>query len=298
MCDNGAVTVTELVLHPVRIRIVFAAMDGLPFTTSEMSRRLPDVSKASMYRHISLLAEGELLEVESEELVNGIVERHYRLLRVRAVIDPAAAAAMTNDDHRRGFAAVSASLLAEFNAYLDRPESNPTFDSVSYRQFALWLTEGERTALVQEVSAAILARATLVPSTERKRHLLTTIFFPAAMQERESELSVLRELVDQGNKEAEVRLAELAMQRGDAEELRRLVDGGSEEAAHLLTELAVHRGDLAELRWLVDGGIDEAALRLTELAVQRGDLDELRRLSDEGIEKAEARLADLIRDMK
>ena len=150
---------TELVLHPVRLRIVFAAMDGLPFTTSEMSRRLPDVSKASMYRHIALLAEGELLEVESEELVNGIVERHYRLLRVRAVIDPAAAAAMTNDDHRRGFAAVTASLLAEFNAYLDRPGSNPTSDSVSYRQFPLWLTDAERTALVEEMSAAIRARS-------------------------------------------------------------------------------------------------------------------------------------------
>lgn len=290
--------VTELVLHPVRIRIVFAAMDGLPFTTSEMSRRLPDVSKASMYRHISLLSEGELLEVESEELVNGIVERHYRLVRVRAVIDPAAAAAMTNDDHRRGFAAVSASLLAEFNAYLDRPESNPTVDSVSYRQFALWLTEAERTALVEEVAAAIRGRATLEPSAGRKRHLLTTIFFPADLQERESDLSVLRELVDEGNEEAERRLAELAMQRGDVEELRRLVDGGSEQAALRLTELAVQRGDLAVLRWLVDGGSEEAALRLTELAVQRGDREELRRLADEGNEEAEARLADLIRGMK
>ena len=290
--------VTELVLHPVRIRIVFAAMDGLPFTTSEMSRRLPDVSKASLYRHLALLADGELLEVESEELVNGIVERHYRLLRVRAVIDPAAAAAMTNDDHRRGFAAVTASLLAEFNAYLDRPESNPTSDSVSYRQFPLWLTAAERTGLVEEISAAIQARSVHEPSAERKRHLLTTIFFPAESQVRESDLSVLRELVDEGNEEAERRLTELAAQRGDAEELRRLVDGGSEEAALRLTELAVQRGDLAELRWLVDGGSEEAALRLTELAAQRGDLDELRRLADEGNEEAEARLAELIRDMK
>lgn len=262
--------VTELLLHPVRIRIVFAAMDGNPFTTSEMSRLLPDVSKASLYRHIALLADGELLEVESQELVNGIVERHYRLLRVRAVIDPAAAAAMTNDDHRRGFAAVTASILAEFNAYLDRPDSNPTLDSVSYRQFPLWLTDAERTALVEEMWAAIHDRVSHEPSAERKRHLLTTIFFPAALQERESGLSALRDLVDEGNEEAALRLTELAAQRGDAEELRRLVDGGS----------------------------DEAALRLTELAAQRGDLDELRRLADEGNEEADARLTELIRDMQ
>jgi hypothetical protein len=237
MCDNSAMNVTELVLHPVRIRIVFAAMDGLPFTTSEMNRRLPDVSKASMYRHVALLADGELLEVESEELVNGIVERHYRLLRVRAMIDPAAAAAMTNDDHRRGFAAVTAHLLAEFNAYLDQPESNPTLDSVSYRQFPLWLTDAERAALVEEVSAAIQARLVHEPSAKRKRHLLTTIFFPAESREREPDLSVLRELVDEGNEEAERRLAELAAQRGDIDELRRLADEGSEEAEARLAEL-------------------------------------------------------------
>jgi DNA-binding transcriptional ArsR family regulator len=262
--------VTDLVLHPVRIRIVFAAMDGLPFTTSEMARRLPDVSKASMYRHIAVLADGGLLEVESEELVNGIVERHYRLLRVRAMIDPAEAAAMTNDDHRRGFAAVTGHVLAEFNAYLDRPDSNPTADSVSYRQVPLWLTEAEKAGLVEDFTTAIQARAALEPSTGRKRHLLTTIFFPAELQLRESDLAVLRELVDEGNEDAERRLTELAAQRGDVEELRRLVDGGSEEAA----------------------------LRLTELAVQRGDLDELRRLADEGIEEAELRLAERIRQMK
>jgi DNA-binding transcriptional ArsR family regulator len=173
--------VTALLLHPVRLRIVFAAMDGLPFTTSEMSVRLPDVSKASMYRHIALLADGELLEVESEELVHGIVERHFRLVRVRAVIDPAAAATMTNDDHRRGFSAATAALLAEFNAYLDRPESNPTSDSVSYRQFPLWLTDAERNSLVEEISASIQARLTHDASAERKRHLLSTIFFPAEL---------------------------------------------------------------------------------------------------------------------
>jgi DNA-binding transcriptional ArsR family regulator len=290
--------VTDLVLHPVRIRIVFAAMDGLPFTTSEMSRRLPDVSKASMYRHLAVLLEGELLEVESEELVNGIVERHYRLQRVRAVIDPAAAAAMTNDDHRRGFAAVAASLLAEFNAYLDQPESNPTSDSVSYRQFLLWLTDAERGAFIEEVTAAIRSRAAHGPTAERRRHLLTTIFFPTGSKERESDLSLLRELVDEGNEEAERRLTELAALRGDAAELRRLVDAGSEEAALRLTELAVQRGDVDELRWLVDAGSEEAALRLTELAAERGDVDELRRLADEGIELAEARLAEVIRGMK
>ena len=231
------VSLTEVLLHPVRLRIVFAAMDGLPFTTSEMSLRLPDVSKASMYRHISLLVDGELLEVESEELVRGIVERHYRLLRVRAVIDPAAAAAMTIGDHRRGFAAVMASLIAEFNAYLDRPAANPTFDSVSYRQFPLWLTDIDRTALVEEISAVIQKHSKHEHSSKRKRHLLTTIFFPTEPPTQDPDRLALRQLADEGVEEAQDRLTELAAGRGDLQELRRLADEGVEKAQDRLTQI-------------------------------------------------------------
>lgn len=227
----------ELLLHPVRLRIVFAANDGLPFTTSEMCLRLPDVSKATVYRHIALLADGGMLEVEKEELVRGIVERHYRLLRSRAVIDPAAAAAMTNDDHRRGFAAATASLLAEFNAYLDGPKANPTTDSVSYRQFPLWLSDAERSTLVEEMSAVIQARLTHEQTPERKRHLLSTVFFPAEPHRKASDLTVLRRLADDGNEEAGRRLTELAVDRGDLKELRRLADEGNDEAERQLAEL-------------------------------------------------------------
>ncbi|WP_199812755.1 hypothetical protein [Streptomyces sp. NRRL S-1813] len=67
-----------------------------------------------------------------EQRVRGAVERRYRLRRDRMVIGPEAGASMSLDDHRRGFAAAMAALLAEFNAYLDRQE--PT------RSPTLWAT--------------------------------------------------------------------------------------------------------------------------------------------------------------
>jgi DNA-binding transcriptional ArsR family regulator len=279
------VDLTELLLHPVRLRIVFAAMDGVPFTTSEMSLRLPDVSKASMYRQLALLTEGELLEVVSENLVRGIVERHYRLVRVRAVIDPAAAAAMTNDDHRRGFAAATASMIAEFNAYLDRPGSNPTADSVSYRQFPLWLSGTERTALVKDVYAVIQRHSKHERSTDRIRHLLATVFFPTGSRtpdsdhevRRDSDEDVLRELADEGNEAAEARLTELAVERDDVDELRRLADDGNDRAARRLADMAVERGDVDELRRLTDEGNEHAEVRLSELIRGMGSGDSARR---------------------
>ena len=97
-----------------------AMSGGVTRTTSDLLARLPDVSKATVYRHVSLLAEAGVLEVVSEQRVHGAVERRYRLHRPRAVIDPDAAASMTSEEHRHGFAAAMAALVAEFNTYLDQ----------------------------------------------------------------------------------------------------------------------------------------------------------------------------------
>src|SRR5690349_4592096 len=112
-------------------------------TTGELCARLPDVSKATVYRHIDLLHEGEVLEVASERRVRGAVERRFRLRQDRASISAAVTAGMTAEDHRRTFAIAMTALTAEFGAYLDRPGSDPMNDLVGYRQHAIWLTRDE-----------------------------------------------------------------------------------------------------------------------------------------------------------
>lgn len=174
--------IANLLLHPVRIRIVHAAMGAAAITTSELCARMPDVAKATMYRHVALLAEGGLLEVVGEERVRGAVERSYRLQAARAIVGDEDAAAMSVDDHRRGFAAAVTSLLAEFDLYLDREGADPFTDSVSYRQFVVWLSDDEKAQLVAEVAAALRARSALGPGHGRRRHLLSTILFPADVE--------------------------------------------------------------------------------------------------------------------
>src|SRR5690349_846199 len=94
----------DLLLHPVRLRIVHAMSGGRTLTTSQLCDLLPDVSKATVYRHVALLADGGVLEVTGEQRVRGAVERHYRLNRARAVIDAGTAASVSKEDHRRVFA--------------------------------------------------------------------------------------------------------------------------------------------------------------------------------------------------
>ncbi|MEV4510081.1 helix-turn-helix domain-containing protein [Dactylosporangium sp. NPDC049525] len=168
----------ELLAHPVRLRVVHALRGGRTLTTAQLCERLPDVSKATVYRHIDLLCDGGVLEVADERRVRGAVERHYRLRPDRAVIDAGSLESLTLDDYRRSFGVAMAALLAEFDAYLGRDHADPVADLVGYRQHALWLSPDELLELIGELRRAILPRLANTPAPGRSQYLLSPIHFP------------------------------------------------------------------------------------------------------------------------
>ncbi|GAA2826557.1 helix-turn-helix domain-containing protein [Kribbella solani] len=170
----------ELLGHPVRLRIVHALRGGRELTTGELGERITDVSKATLYRHVELLAEGGILEVAAEQRVRGAVERRFRLQAERASITPEQLAELTVEDHRRGFAVAMAALVAEFNAYADGEGADPVADLVGYRQHGIWLTEPELHQLIAALRAAILPVLTNEATPDRARYLLSPILFPTA----------------------------------------------------------------------------------------------------------------------
>jgi DNA-binding transcriptional ArsR family regulator len=169
----------ELLLHPVRLRVVHALSGGQSVTTARLCARMPDVSQATVYRHVAALTEAGILEVAGEQRVRGFVERSYRLRRERAVVDSARAAAATIGDHERAFPVAMAVLLAEFSAYLAREGgADPTADQVGYRQHAVWLSPAERDRLIAALRAAIIPVLANTPGPDRAPHLLSPILFP------------------------------------------------------------------------------------------------------------------------
>jgi hypothetical protein len=147
-------------------------------TTSQLCDRIPDTSKATVYRHIDMLCAWGILEVAEERRVRGAVERRYRLRQDRAVIDADTMESLSLDDHRRGFAAAMAALLAEFNAYVDRDHADPAADLVGYRQHALWLSRDELLEMISELRSAIVPRLANRPTPDRAQYLLSPILFP------------------------------------------------------------------------------------------------------------------------
>lgn len=179
--------IADLMLHPIRLRIVHAMTGPDTQTTAELARRLTDVPKASLYRHVALLVEAGILEVVEERRVRGGVERRYRLHRERSVIDADTTVGLTRQDHRRGFSAAMAVLLAEFGLYLEQDDADPVADGVGYRQGVVWLTDTERRQVQQAVQDAVRAASHRQDeesgrqdeeSEERRPYLMSLIMFP------------------------------------------------------------------------------------------------------------------------
>ncbi len=178
--------VTELVLHPVRLRIIRALSGGREFTTGELCARTPDVSKVTVYRHVAVLLEAGYLQVADEQRVRGAVERRYRLAQNRPSIDEDAAATMSLDDHRRGFAIAMIGLISEFNAYLDRGGADPSADSVSYRQGTIWASPEDLNKLRGQMLAVMQPLLANAPGPDRLPYHLSPILFPAEPPVRQS----------------------------------------------------------------------------------------------------------------
>src|SRR3712207_5234829 len=131
----------DLLLHPVRLRIVQAFLGDRTLTTADLRGELPDVPTASLYRHVGVLAEAAVLAVVGERKVRGAAERSYRLVTEAASVGAADAAAMSVDEHRRAFAPFVAAPLSDLDRYADsagRHGLAPGAGGGGYRQAALW----------------------------------------------------------------------------------------------------------------------------------------------------------------
>jgi hypothetical protein len=174
----------DLILHPVRLRILQAFLGGRRLTTGDLVRELPDVPQAGLYRHVARLAEGGVLGVVSERQVRGAVERTYALRQENAWLDADAFAALGRTGQSVAFATFAAALMAAYDRYLAAGEAaggtDPARDGVSYSMNAWWLTDEEYLDFLRELAKLVAPRAANGPAEGRRRRLVASAFFPLA----------------------------------------------------------------------------------------------------------------------
>ena len=171
-------TSAELLLHPVRLRIVQAFLGDRALTTAQLRAELSDVPAASVYRQVARLVNAGVLSVVAERRVRGAVERTYVMRAAAARISADEVAKMSPDEHRQAFLAFVAGLIGDAERYLARPDVDPLRDGASYNMAALWLTDHELLEFARELYTVVQPRAANGPKPGRNRLLFATVLLP------------------------------------------------------------------------------------------------------------------------
>jgi DNA-binding transcriptional ArsR family regulator len=169
----------DLLLHPIRLRVIQALAGGRRRSPGELAEELSDVPQASLYRHIRTLADAGVLAVVEERPARGTPQRVYALVEGAASLSPEDLAQATAEDHLRYFTVFLAGLLDDFGRYLQREPVDFVADGVGYRQIPLELSDQEFAELAGRLNAALAPVIANRPRPDRTRRMLTTILMPA-----------------------------------------------------------------------------------------------------------------------
>ncbi|MDA8117299.1 MAG: helix-turn-helix domain-containing protein [Actinomycetota bacterium] len=171
-------TTADLLLHPIRLRILQAFLGDRALTTAELKAELPEIPAASLYRHLARLVEGGVLSVISERRVRGATERTYVLRNAAASVSIDELEKMTPEQHLHAFVSYLAGLLAEFERYVATEGVDPVRDGGSYRLAAMWLDDAEVRELSIELARVLQPRLANAPREGRRRWVLGTVVVP------------------------------------------------------------------------------------------------------------------------
>ena len=174
-------TKIDLVLHPVRLRIL-QALTAESLTTQQISERLKDVPTSSIYRHLKLLLANELVIVSETRPVRGLEEKFYRSTQL-AQLGANDLAGLTAVDHIRYFTTYTLTLLQGFSSYVEQAEIQEGVldfiaDRVGYTEVAFWATPEELDEAIQAMNQALLPLLQNSAGNGRRQHKLATISHP------------------------------------------------------------------------------------------------------------------------
>ena len=169
----------ELILHPVRLRLLLELVKG-ERTVDDLHAVIPQVSRATLYRHLYRLVQGGVVRVTSQRAVRGTVEKTYALVTEHLSLDETAFNRLSREEHLEFFITFLSSLLNDYARYLTtRSTPNLRADGVGYHKYVLFLSEDEFSAFVRALNQALIPFLEKTPTPERTPRLFATILMPA-----------------------------------------------------------------------------------------------------------------------
>ncbi|WP_040158670.1 helix-turn-helix domain-containing protein [Mobilicoccus massiliensis] len=174
---------SSALLHPVRLRLVQMLLGEGDLTTRQLHDRLPDVPIATLYRHVSHLANHGLIEVADEQQIRGASERTYRLAAGFANPSADELKALSTEELLTAFTVFTSGLIHDFRDYLRAGEPDLHADRVSFAQASFWASDDELDEFSRVLMAALQGLVDNGPGQGRRRRTLTTVLMPREQAE-------------------------------------------------------------------------------------------------------------------
>lgn len=165
----------DIILHPVRMRIIQTLINGRKLTVQQIGEKLPDVAQATLYRHLKKLLNGKIVEVVKENQIRGAVEKVYALPDQAGVISPHEVEKWTTEDHMDAFLRFISIVLGDFERYVAQKEADFQQDGAGYRQVSFYATDEEYQDFIEKMGKELVKLTSNEEGPGRRRRTMTTI---------------------------------------------------------------------------------------------------------------------------
>ncbi|MCI9974960.1 helix-turn-helix domain-containing protein [Clostridioides difficile] len=162
--------IAKLILNPVRLRILqYVRLHG-SVRTSDIVKYLNDIPRATVYHHVKILEENNMIEVVKENRVRGTIEKVYALKEYTADMEGETFVALS--------AAFHVGLMQEMNEYFSRKEQEHKKDNVFFTSALLYMSDDEYENLLKSIADLLKPYVEQKPKSNLKLRKLSIISSP------------------------------------------------------------------------------------------------------------------------
>ncbi|WNM26358.1 helix-turn-helix domain-containing protein [Demequina capsici] len=180
---------SRLLLHPVRIRVSLVLAQS-EMNVKQLAKVLDDVPQASLYRAVSELLDGGIIEVTREERRGGAIERYFRAIEEESFISRQDIGSLAPAEFIAGIEGLNRMLAADAARYIAAEGADWVSDFTRVARQVAYFTPDERVEVEAQLNALIArfeAAAERRPGTEPT--LLNVTAFPYVATEHDGDAS-------------------------------------------------------------------------------------------------------------
>lgn len=161
----------EACMNSTRQRIIQVIMIKKEATAAKIGEELPDIPRASLYRHIKILLDAEILVVVKEEYKRGSMEKTYAMAEKEPYEN-------TNEEYNSLIQSALMGLQGEFYRYFNGENPDPKRDLLTVASASLVLSDEEMMEFITAYGQLIQKYMQKKPQENRKVRKVTFVVSP------------------------------------------------------------------------------------------------------------------------